>query len=182
MAETKFAQKNQPCYDKDGNFLGWYSRSVAVAGFIYCMDKEGKWYVLGSERGKDTPDFQGYWNCVCGYCEFDLDLKENLMKEAQEELGIEISKDDILFADYEDSPSANHQNITFRFAVIYRDGKTIEDFNFSREGNEGAEVGEIKWIPLDEVENYKWAFGHDVIIKQYAERYGLVEIDYPLEM
>ena len=30
---------NQPCYDKEGNFIGWFSRSMAAAIFIYCKDK-----------------------------------------------------------------------------------------------------------------------------------------------
>ena len=164
--------KNQPCYDKDGNFLGWFSRSVAVAGFIFCKDKNGVWHILGSERGKGTPDFQGYWNCVCGYCEFNIDLKENLIKECKEELGIDVDYSMIEFVGYEDSPTANKQNITLRFAVVYND-KTIDDFKFSHEFNEEDEVGDIRWIPLSEVEKYKWAFGHGERIMEIASKYKL---------
>lgn len=165
--------KNQPCYDKDGNLLGWFSRSVAVAGFIFCRNSDGVWCVLGSERGKGTPDFQGYWNCVCGYCEFDLTVAENLVKEVLEETGIKLSADQFTFIGYEDSPTANHQNITFRFGCKI-DYAITDIFTFSHEYNEKDEVGDIKWIPLSEVLNYKWAFGHEERIFEVAKTMGII--------
>lgn len=45
--------KNQECYDKNGKFLGWFSRSMAVAVFVFAKDKDGDWCVLGSERGSE---------------------------------------------------------------------------------------------------------------------------------
>lgn len=45
-------KKNQPCFDKEGKFLGWFSRSVSVVTFIFCKNKRGRWCVLASQRGK----------------------------------------------------------------------------------------------------------------------------------
>ena len=153
-------QKNQPCYDKYGRFLGWYSRSIAVAGFVYCKNKKGEWCVLASERGKGTPDFQGYWNSCCGYLDFNEKITAALAREIFEETGVVISEDMFELAGYEDSPSANRQNVTFRFRCCFYE-KLCEEFEFSHANNEKDEVGEIKWIPIEEVGNYKWAFGHD---------------------
>ena len=43
--------KNQECYDKNGNMLGWFSRSVAVAVFIF-RKKEDKLQVLLEKKRK----------------------------------------------------------------------------------------------------------------------------------
>jgi hypothetical protein len=69
---------------------------------------------------------------------------------------------------YEDSVSANHQNVTFRFCKFFED-KTTDDFVFSKEHNEGKEVGKIKWLKIDEIGNYKWAFGHEQRIREIFE-------------
>ena len=37
-----FEMENQPCYNKEGKFIGWFSRSMAVAGFVYCKDRRGR--------------------------------------------------------------------------------------------------------------------------------------------
>ena len=50
--------RNQPCYDADGNFIGWFSRSIAAAIFVFCRDEKGNLYVLASERGKGAADFK----------------------------------------------------------------------------------------------------------------------------
>lgn len=160
---------NQPCYDKYGRFLGWYSRSVAAAVFTFCKDKEGNWYVLGSERGEEAADFKGYWNCICGYLDHSETLKAAAAREALEECGVELEETQLEFVGYEDSPTANRQNVTFRFAAVIND-RTIDSFKFSKKGNEGKEVGDIKWIKIENVDHYKWAFNHDERIKEIYEK------------
>ena len=155
---------NQPCYTKDAQFLGWYSRSVAVASFIFCKDKMGEWCVLASERGKGTPDYQGYWNCPCGYLDWNERLSDAAHRETLEETGVNIPADEFKVVGINDSPSENRQNVTVRHRVIIGK-KTIDDFTFSHDGNEQDEVGEIRWIPLKLVNAYKWAFGHDKLIQ-----------------
>ena len=70
--------KNQPCYDKNGKFLGWFSRSNAVVCVTFAKDLDGIVYVLASDRGEGTPDpeFVGAWNLVCGYLDFNETLEE----------------------------------------------------------------------------------------------------------
>ena len=173
MEEVKFSKKNQPCYDKNGNFIGWFSRSIATAIFVYCKDKNGNWHVLASERGKGTPDFHGYWNCPCGYLDFDETVAGCSTRELLEETGVSIKPSKLIFIGYEDSPSANHQNVTFRFASLIYD-KTINEIEFSKEKNEQDEVGEIAWIKLDEIGKHKWAFGHENRIMEIASQMKIV--------
>ena len=164
-------QDNQPCYDKYGRFLGWYSRSVAGAIFVYCKDEDGDWCVLGSERGEEAADFRGFWNSSCGYLSRDETVKECALRELYEETGVFITDESMVkFIGYEDSPNANKQNVTFRFAVFIEDAVTT-DFTFSKKNNEGKEVGEIKWIKIGDIDNYMWAFNHD---KRIMEIFTLI--------
>jgi len=160
---------NQPCYDAFGRFLGWFSRSMAVAIFVYCKDQDGDWCILASERGEEAADYRGFWNCCCGYLDFNETTKDAALRELYEETGVFISDESsVKFVGYEDSPEANRQNVTFRFAVFIEDGVT-SDFSFSKKNNEGKEVGEIKWIKLSDVDNYLWAFNHDKRIMEVFE-------------
>lgn len=158
---------NQPCYSKDGQFLGWYSRSVAVASFIFCKNKFGNWCVLASERGKGAADYQGLWNCPCGYLDFNETLADAAHRETLEETGVNISPEEFKVMGINDSPDENRQNVTIRHRVII-DKKTTDDFIFSHEKNEKDEVGEIRWVPLNEVNFYQWAFGHEKLIPKMA--------------
>ena len=164
---TGFSSLNQPCFDKHGKFLGWFSRSMATAIFVFCRDKDGKLHVLASERGKGAADFEGYWNCPCGYLEFGMRMPENAVAECFQETGIDVNADELEFMDFDDSPSANHQNVTFHYRMVVKD-KCIDDFTFSHKYMEENEVGKIKWVPLNDIDKYKWAFNHDSLIKKYS--------------
>lgn len=157
--------KNQECYTKDGKLLGWFSRSMAVAVFVFAKDKDGDWCVLGSERGKEAADYQGYWNSVCGYLDYNERIADAASRELKEEVGIDIKPEDLTFVSYNDDPAENRQNVTFRFCCFVKDKKT-EDFKFSHKGNEGKEVGLIKFIKLQNIKNYRWAFNHDKLIQE----------------
>ena len=113
-------------------------------------------------------DFRGFWNCTCGYLDFNETTKDCAMRELYEETGILIDEDLVKFIGYEDSPEANRQNVTFRFAAFIEDAVTT-DFTFSKENNEGKEVGEIKWIKISDVDDYMWAYGHEKRIKEIFE-------------
>lgn len=164
---NSFVPINQPCFDKNGTQLGWFSRSMATAIFLFCKDKNGKLHVLASERGSGAADFNGLWNCPCGYLEFGVRLSENAVAECFQETGVLVKANEIEFMDFDDSLTANRQNVTFHYRFI-EENKTIDDFEFSHKYMEKNEVGEIKWIPLDEIDKYQWAFGHDKLIKKYA--------------
>lgn len=150
----------------DGSFIGWYSRSMAAAMFVFCNDENGNLCVLASVRGEEAADFQGYWNCVCGYLDYNESLKEAALRELKEEVGVEIDPSIVKFFYLNDDPiDSNRQNVTARFCAFVED-KVTTDFTFSKEGNEGKEVGKIEWVKIADVRNRKWAFDHDKIIAQ----------------
>ena len=158
--------KNQPCYDKYGRFIGWFSRSVAAAIFVFCKDQDGNWCILASERGEEAADYRGFWNCPCGYLDYDETIKDCSLRELYEETGVFISDESsVKLFDYDDDIDANRQNVTHHFYAIFDDAVTY-DFTFSKKNNEGKEVGEIKWIKISDVDKYMWAFKHDKLIKK----------------
>lgn len=69
--------KNWSYTIREGEHAGetlWSGRYCAVAAFVFCKI-HGVWHVLANQRGEGTPDFQGYWNCPCGY--LDMEKAEN---------------------------------------------------------------------------------------------------------
>ena len=56
------------------------------------------------------------------------------------------------------------QNVTFRYRYTIKEN--IEDIKLTSKNSEEEEVSSIKWIPIDDIDNYKWAFNHDKIIKE----------------
>ena len=170
-----FSSLNQPCFDKYGKFLGWFSRSMATAIFVFCRDKNGKLCVLASERGEGAADFQGYWNCPCGYLDFNETTKQCAIRELEEETGIGVSEEIVKFIGYEDNPkTANHQNVTFRFGASITDNTTEKLSKFSKKHNEKNEVGKIAWIPFSDINKYKWAFNHKERIEEIARELQLI--------
>lgn len=142
----------------------WYSRAVATVPFVFCKNKEDKWCVLANKRGEGTPDFQGYWNAPCGYLQFHVTGEENCSKETFEETNVKVAPEKFKLFGVETNPSNNRQNVSLRYYALL-DG-TIDDYQTNSNNSEKNEVADIKWIPLDEVDNYEWAFGHNNMIKE----------------
>ena len=142
-------------------------RFCAVAGFIYAI-VNGKYSILANLRGPGTPDYQGCWNAVCGFLERYENSKEGIAREILEECGFQIDTDDLKVIHIETEPEeCNNGNVTIRHHAFL--GKIIPHY-VKREGGEENEVDNIKWIPLDEIDNYKWAFNHRKTVELYAPK------------
>lgn len=145
----------------------WIARSIAVAGFIFKESDNNELCVLANKRGPGTPDFQGHWNCPCGYLDFDETLAEACSREIWEECGIKIEPGKLILHYVDDSPLGNRQNITHRFTA-FLNKKQDTSISIGSESEED-EVLDVKWIPISEVDNYKWAFNHDKILKEVSK-------------
>ena len=160
--------KNFPIIDKNTGREYWISRSVAVVAFVYAYDENENEYILAEKRGEGTPDpeFRGCWCLPCGYVDFDETIEEAASREVFEETGIQINPNDWdILSINSDPKSDKRQNITFRFETVV-DGE-IERIKLTSKYSESNEVSDLKWIPTNEVENYKWAFNHLELIKEY---------------
>lgn len=158
---------NKQGYDKNGNPSQWFSRSVAVATAVMINDN-GEWYVLANERGAGTPDYQGYWNLPCGYLDYNETAEQAAMREVYEETGIKCQN--IKYVSHSTSPNENRQNVCF-FFISFLEG-SIDDYQFSKDNMEEGEVGGIKWVPVEDADNVKWAFDHDILIQKILAKYG----------
>lgn len=146
----------------------WYSRSVACTSFVFCKNTLGKWCVLANRRGAGTPDFQGYWNVICGYLDFNENGEMCAQREVKEETGVEIPIEKIKFQFVNTDPSSNRQNVSLHYSVVLDD--ICENYTFSTANSEKDEVSAIKWIPIDELNRYEWAFNHEPLIKKMFDR------------
>lgn len=158
--------RNRPAYEKNSDKVaGWLSRSVAVATIVLFQDDNNKnIYVLANQRGEGAPDFKGYWNCPCGYLDYNEDTKHAGMREVYEETGIKISEGDMVELGHASDTQQNRQNVVFYYgAVLHGD---ITKTRFSKANMEEEEVENIKWIPLSDIGKYQWAFGHEGLIKK----------------
>jgi 8-oxo-dGTP pyrophosphatase MutT (NUDIX family) len=143
----------------------WYSRSIAVLGIVVKNDLHGKRYILANKRGKNTPDYQGLWNMPCGYLDFDETVEEAVSREVWEETGVKINPDRFELIHINSIPNRK-QNVTLRYRVfVYGE----ENYILSNENSEQGEVDDVKWILIDDIEKYDWAFNHLELINQYCK-------------
>lgn len=141
----------------------WISRAMAVACFVFCPIN-GVWHVLANKRGENVPDFQGFWNAPCGYLDYDETLAQAAIREVYEETGIQLTK--VKLWKLNDCPTENRQNVTARHYAIIADPQ-VRGMIAKESSVRGGEVGEVEsiaWIPVNDLHEYQWAFGHDKII------------------
>lgn len=151
----------------------WYSRAVAAVGCVFYKDGNDV-YVLANKRGSGTPDWQGCWSAPCGYLDFNETCEEACAREIREETGVFIASQDLTLVTVDTHPNHDtRQNVVFRYGIIISKEKA-ESFILTDIESEENEVAEIKWIPLDDMENYNWAFNHLSIIPKVYE--GLLKI------
>ena len=164
----KQAIKKENKYTCTGNPKTVFSgRFCAVSGFVYAI-VDGKYSILTNLRGPGTPDYQGCWNAVCGFLERYENSKEGIAREMLEECGFQIDTDDLKVIHVETEPEeCNNGNVTIRHRAFL--GKIIPHY-VEKEGGEENEVDSVKWIPIDDIDNYKWAFNHRKTIELYAPK------------
>lgn len=189
----KFKNRPNKCHqitDEDGTRTVWESRSVAVNGVIIITTKYLGPHVLVSKRGKNAADFFGFLNVVAGYLDWDETGKEAFFRETWEECGLDLEKlmreNEVLHVHINDpwqvktDPSANRQNVSLRYGLsIFCSNEDDKLPALSLENNEVEdEVESCWWMPIDEIDNYKWAFKHDQVIKDFI---SYIKKYYPLD-
>ena len=145
----------------------WYSRSICAVAFLFTTDNTGKWYVLANKRGLDE---KHKWNCPAGYLDFGETIAECAAREVYEETGLKINPDILHLVFINDNPKETRQNVTFRYVGLLNE--KVEDLSkqLNSSHSEKNEVEEIKFIPVEDIDKYEWAFNHDNLIKSYSPK------------
>jgi len=166
-----------------GDRLVWESRSAAVNGVVAVFLHNHEYpFILVSERGPKAADYQGLMNVVAGYLDWDESGTEAIYREIWEETGLDLerfaymNKQTIIFKDnlmnpwhVNTNPSENRQNISLRYGIVLeRTDDLLPELSLKHNEVVG-EVSKAFWMPLNEIDNYKWAFNHDQVIKDYIK-------------
>ena len=161
--------QNHPVVNPETGEVEWVARNIAALVMVLGYNKQGKPHVLANVRGPKTPDpeFRGCWCMPCGYLDYNETIRESAVREVFEETGVKLNPKNLILFYINDIPEEDkRQNVTFRYRCTVKED--IEDIKLTDKNSEDEEVSNIKWIPIDEVNNYKWAFNHDQIIIEEA--------------
>jgi len=147
-------------------------RYCAVSAFVFAV-VDGKYSVLANQRGEGTPDYQGCWNCPCGFLEANEDSKHGASREIFEETLEGVSPNWLKVVYVETEPEkCNNGNVTIRHRAFIGKQKqinkgrahTVDDYG----AGEKDEVKNVKWIPVDNINLFDWAFHHEETILELA--------------
>ena len=96
--------------------------------------------------------------------DFDETLSEAASREVFEETGYVINPNYLQMIGISDNPKkSNRQNVSVKF--VYTTTK-MPNKNIVHDGGEVNEVDEVKWIDINELNNYQWAFEHDIDVNE----------------
>lgn len=151
----------------------WRSRSCTTVGYVFCADKDGYLCVLANQRGPGAPTNVGKWNVPCGYIGFieecgDVDGNHAIVRETYEETGVKLNPSDMVF-DSVSFSTTDEENINLRYICAIVD-KKCEDFILTDKYSEPNEVSAIRWIRLENISDFNWAFGHEKTIIEMSEK------------
>lgn len=157
--------QNHPLVNPETGEVEWIARNIAALVMVLGYNKHGEPHVLANVRGPKTPDpeFRGCWCMPCGYLDYNETIKEAAVREVFEETGVKLNPKNLILFYINDIPEEDkRQNVTFRYRCTVKE--PIEDIKLTDKNSEDEEVSSIKWIPVNKINNYKWAFNHDKII------------------
>lgn len=141
----------------------WVSRSNIVSVCVYCKAPDGRWCTLANQRGS------GNWNYVHGYLDYGETLEDAAVRECFEETGVRFSKDLLRFNGTDSSRL--YGNVSSRYSAVLPG--TTDDYPVSMANAEPGEVLDVAWIPLNELNKYKWVFPQDkTLIQVFNSLYG----------
>ena len=157
--------------------LVWESRSVAINCILIAYN-DGNPYVLCSKRGPKSADFQGLWNLVAGYLDWDETGTEAAIRETWEEVGLNLSELELKYPLVYDhlnhpwfvntSPKENRQNVSLRYGLVIDIGSDDLPELTTKYNEVEGEVEDPSWIRFCDVKKYNWAFNHDKTIRQFG--------------
>ena len=151
-------------FEHNGQKL-WYSRSLAVNLLAHTVFN-GKIRILANKRGEGAEFNKHLWNLPGGFVDFNETAEQAACRETLEETGYIINPQDISLVDLDTNPKNSwRQTMVAKFNIALEQAPE-RDPNFSLVNTNG-EVEAVKWITLDEIDDYNWVRGQKEYIKEY---------------
>ena len=130
--------------------------------------------MLLEKRSLTKKQSPGKWALCAGHIEAGDTPENAILREVKEEIGIDITKNDLEFLDVfrRDKKFDNGQhNNTYIYIYIYKTNKKVEDYIIQIE-----ELSEVKYFPIKDIEkaleerNTDYAFYDEPYIKEILNR------------
>ena len=151
------------------------SRSIAVLAVVIARQRpSGVFHVLVGERGPSV-DQSDRWCLVCGYLDWDEDLRGAVRREVWEEAGLDLAPleaagtatvpGQALFI--QSDPRMHRQNLTAHFPVELQ----VDELPMPSTANaEPGEVRQVAWLELAApvIRDRPWAFNHEELLLDLA--------------
>lgn len=142
----------------------WDGRYTCVCGMVFAGDSQKRINVLANKRGPGCPKEVGKWNLPCGF--LDAGTGEyNVSREVFEETGILVPPEEFRMIGIK--LDDKERNVTIRYIAGLEE--MVEPTTVENLTGEPDEVEEIRWIPLEDLDKYEWAFNHDTVIKKFVD-------------
>lgn len=156
-----------------GDKIVWESRSAAIVAVIAAQYDDDV-YVLMEKRSSKM-DQPGKWCLPCGYLDWDESGWDAMIREVYEETSLYIP--DYLSTNLisklekcqepffvNTNPKENRQNVALSYGLYFdfSEGLPMEPVLFKND-----EVDKVKWVKVQDLENYDIAFDHDKRVKMF---------------
>lgn len=136
----------------DGSFAGYYEkRSISHKNGLYHQEvgfipinKKGE--ILIQKRSKDKKSYAGCWALCAGHVVGDESIKEAAVKEANEELGLNLTENDLLLL-VDTTKNDRDDNRCFATCFYKCIDKPLSYFK-----KQDEEVDELAWVTINEFE------------------------------
>lgn len=150
--ETNFAKIIREAIN---NYI--FNDSIISAGsYIFCKNKYNEWCVLGGKRGATAPSCPNMFNVPVGMREEGETAQECAQRECYEETNLNIPLSKFQFVEKEEWAKGK---IGSNFVVIL--DNTTDNYHV---GNGDGENDRFQWIPINQINQVKWAYGMDKTI------------------
>lgn len=155
--------KNKVYITDDGQKI-YKDRSVGVVMVAATCDENKRLFVLCNRRGNRTSECKRKWNLPSGYLDWDESGMEAAVRETFEECGIKIPLEYVTEVEHSTLPTENRQNVIFRYLAMLPSSFLQQELTMKN--SELDEVTEVKWIPIDELDKYEFAWKQADTIKR----------------
>lgn len=167
--------KNFP-FQKDGKTY-WYSRAIVCVSTVFCKDNDMNIYVLANQRGTATDKEVGKWNLPVGFLDFNETTAQCAAREIFEETGVRVAPKALRLHNINSKPDDGSQDVGFRYYAQLPG--TIDQYPTNTRNMEKNEVVVAKWINIEQLDDYTWAWNHRDIISEIAKKVFGAEVLSP---